>query len=297
MGTQVSAAVRGSSHPWRLLLVMCGLLFANGKAPAGEIEFLDQPISANTFVFCIDTSCSMGWGSPTPIQVVRDAFDSAIHQLGPEDRFSVVTFGNAPSVWSLAAVPATVQSRAAASAWLQNIQVSGASCPTAAMTLALEVAGTGVGFKGVVLTLDGDPHCLPPSLSAGVIAAANPGIPIYLFHGGAYGATLALQSGGVDFLDPTGPPALSVYRRGDVTDDGSVDVVDVVALLSIVFGTTVVGCPDSADIDDNGVINLADPISLLRYLFAAGAPPPLPGPEGCGTVLRGPLGACYAACP
>lgn len=62
------------------------------------------------------------------------------------------------------------------------------------------------------------------------------------------------------------------FRRGDVNEDGSADIADGIALLTVLFGGGSVDCQDSADFNDDGVLDVADPITLFAFLFTGGSP-------------------------
>ncbi|MEM7167740.1 MAG: malectin domain-containing carbohydrate-binding protein [Planctomycetota bacterium] len=89
------------------------------------------------------------------------------------------------------------------------------------------------------------------------------------------------------------------YRRGDFSDDGSVDLLDVVAMLDYLFvGGSAAACPDAADFNGDGAHVLDDVAGLLNYLFNSGAPPPAPGPINCGVGPETSLGLCATnSCP
>ena len=72
-----------------------------------------------------------------------------------------------------------------------------------------------------------------------------------------------------------------VFRRGEVNQDGKINVADVLSLLAASFAGAELQCSDAADANDDGKLNIADPIYLLQYLFRGGDPPPAPFP-GCG---------------
>ncbi|MGE3165612.1 MAG: immunoglobulin domain-containing protein [Planctomycetota bacterium] len=101
------------------------------------------------------------------------------------------------------------------------------------------------------------------------------------------------------------PPAQcgEVFKRGDVNQDGTVNIVDALAGLNYLFipGSAVPQCFDGMDANDDGALNLLDPVSLLLYLFVPGsAPPAAPGPLACGldpTSDALPLCDYTAACP
>ena len=72
------------------------------------------------------------------------------------------------------------------------------------------------------------------------------------------------------------------FRRGDVNQNGGVEIADAIATLGYVFaGSREPGCLDSVDVNADGRINVADAVYLLGYIFAGGAPPSEPFGE-CG---------------
>ena len=91
------------------------------------------------------------------------------------------------------------------------------------------------------------------------------------------------------------PPRL---RRGDVDQNGRVELTDAIRTLDHLFlSFAELLCPDAADVDDSGSLDVTDAIALLLYLFLDGAPPAEPGGQGCGPdpttdPLRGCVGAC-----
>ena len=81
------------------------------------------------------------------------------------------------------------------------------------------------------------------------------------------------------------PPCMSGnFHRGDVRQNGRIDVTDAILILGFLFGGSPVGCQEAADVDDDGQVLVTDAILLLRYLFSDGPPPAPPGPPGepCG---------------
>ena len=78
-------------------------------------------------------------------------------------------------------------------------------------------------------------------------------------------------------------PASGDFRRGDVDDNGVVNVTDAVAILNFLFSATnEPSCKETADVNDDGQVNLTDGVNLLNFLFGGTAPPPDPGPDSCG---------------
>jgi len=77
-----------------------------------------------------------------------------------------------------------------------------------------------------------------------------------------------------------------VFRRGDVNDDGAIDVADAISGLEWLFrGGTQPGCAATANVDGSGGADITDAIYLLTYLFRGGPPPEAPHPAcGPGTL-------------
>jgi len=91
--------------------------------------------------------------------------------------------------------------------------------------------------------------------------------------------------------EPVGRPVL--FRRGDVTAEGELDITDAVKILLTLFaGGFELLCPDAADVDDDGRLLVTDAVRLLGYLF--GGDEPLPPPAfSCGEdPTPDELGAC-----
>ena len=76
------------------------------------------------------------------------------------------------------------------------------------------------------------------------------------------------------------------FVRGDVTQDGGVDIADAVRLLQFLFmGAEEPSCKAAADADNSGALQLTDAVALLNHLFLGGATPAAPFPE-CGSDPR-----------
>lgn len=92
---------------------------------------------------------------------------------------------------------------------------------------------------------------------------------------------------------------LDAFIRGDVNEDGSIDLSDAVLALGHIFNSSAVGCLQTLDANDDESANIADPVYMLGYLFTLGAAPPAPFPA-CGPdpTPTGQLScATNAACP
>ncbi|MCA8961178.1 MAG: hypothetical protein KDC38_11725, partial [Planctomycetes bacterium] len=73
------------------------------------------------------------------------------------------------------------------------------------------------------------------------------------------------------------------YISGDANEDETLDVGDVITLLSILFsGQDQQACDAALDPNGDGSTDIGDAIYLLSYLFSGGPPPVgvFPGPGG-----------------
>lgn len=302
-----SNRMTGSCSPRAILLT---LFLAAGtvgwsQPSGGAITMWGYPFVEQDFVWVLDQSCSMGWGSPLPLQVMKAEVTAAVAQLQPGQRFSVIAFSDSYASFAAVPVDATQANRDAAIAWINGLQPMGGTCLAPAVIAALaSLASVPGNDKAVLVCCDGAPNCPGGATELANIAAANTsGVAIHAFLLGSSSSaatfmqTLAQQNGGI-FVD-TSLPVPPFYRRGDATDDGSVNLVDVIFVLEYLFSQgPLAGCPDAADADASGSLSLTDPIYLLTYLFQQGPTPPPPGPQHCGPWVPGSLGPCVQlSCP
>ncbi|MEM7165495.1 MAG: hypothetical protein AAF581_08525 [Planctomycetota bacterium] len=89
------------------------------------------------------------------------------------------------------------------------------------------------------------------------------------------------------------------FLRGDVNDDGAVNIGDPVALLGFLFSSQAIPCELAADANDDEGVNVADAVFELSVLFGASGeqlPPPVVacgqdptlGALPCGTLMQCP---------
>ena len=85
-------------------------------------------------------------------------------------------------------------------------------------------------------------------------------------------------------------PVVGGFRRMDCNTDGSGDIGDAIAALSILFTGGTMLCEDACDVNDDGEFNIADAIAALSILFSGAAPPPPPigdcGPDPTPDALE-----------
>src|SRR5262245_45738146 len=81
---------------------------------------------------------------------------------------------------------------------------------------------------------------------------------------------------------PALPAADSIFRRGDVNQDGQLDLSDPVKVFNVLFlGDPSPGCDDALDLNDDGALDISDGIYGLAFLFTDGSQPRDPFPD-CG---------------
>jgi len=66
------------------------------------------------------------------------------------------------------------------------------------------------------------------------------------------------------------------FTRGDVNNDGVINIADPISIQNFLFNGQTISCYDAADTNDDGVVNIADSIYLLEYLFSNGPQVPHP---------------------
>lgn len=74
---------------------------------------------------------------------------------------------------------------------------------------------------------------------------------------------------------------LDKFVRGDLSNNGTVDLQDRTLLEQYLFNNGPVICEDVADINDDGQVTFTDATHLTNFLFLGGPPPQPPWPN-CG---------------
>jgi hypothetical protein len=90
-------------------------------------------------------------------------------------------------------------------------------------------------------------------------------------------------------------PALH-FVRGDINQDGGINLTDGVGILNYLFAGAVPPCLAASDYNASGEIVITDAIQLLNFLFLGGPPPAAPFPE-CGTAEGADDTGCVKSCP
>ena len=89
--------------------------------------------------------------------------------------------------------------------------------------------------------------------------------------------------------------APQTFRRGDVSSDGAVDILDTITLLEHLFQGANAPCRAAGDTNDDGKVNIVDAVRIVALLF--GRLEALPAPfEGCGADPTGESLECAMGC-
>lgn len=103
---------------------------------------------------------------------------------------------------------------------------------------------------------------------------------------GSYSVTLSVDGpSGADIITLTDivqviPDGVQ-FIRGDVNNDGSVNIADAIGALDYLFSNGPVTCLSAVDANDDGGTDVADAIAILGYLFSSNGDLSAPFP-GCG---------------
>ncbi len=89
------------------------------------------------------------------------------------------------------------------------------------------------------------------------------------------------------------------FIRGDVNEDGSIDVTDPIVALDYIYGVIdAPSCLQSLDVDADDLIGIGDALALLSYVFGTGSPPPVFPFPSCGVSLPDTFTCLqHSACP
>ena len=127
------------------------------------INFYGASYEGEAFFWCLDQSCSMGWGGGQPIATLRAEMIQAVTSLSSQADFGMVRFHTTHQAWNLTPVRAIPGNKAAAVSWIQSMSADGTTCILPAATTTLQIAAlSNKQFKRLILVGDGVPECPPP---------------------------------------------------------------------------------------------------------------------------------------
>lgn len=148
--------------------------------PPGGGGILEEP-DADSVVFVVDRSCSMGWGSSsieipgmpsaTPWQAAQYELGRAVDNLDGDARFNCVLFNHTFIQWTGVLEDATESNKQSCNSWVQSQYATGGTTYTPPVSAGINI---GQGPPEVVMFLsDGAPNEGPSAV--GSITATNAG--------------------------------------------------------------------------------------------------------------------------
>ncbi|MFN0060021.1 MAG: hypothetical protein ACKVX7_16300 [Planctomycetota bacterium] len=269
-----------------------GLIGANESAPVlCTVEVLARPIIVNCC--SIGTDVELCWTNPlayTSLSILREGVLVASVPAGTtcyvETGVSAGQYGYiiVGHIDAFVSVAATCSVRVLNP--IANLICTANDCLPLTITMNWQLADT---YTAVQIFRNGGMVATVPGTTTSFIDFPPDGPLDYDVIGLSFGAFCAEASAAT--CQPT--PDYPLFVRGDVNNDGLIDVADPISALNYIFAAGVEPvCLDAADANDDGNVNIADPIWLLLYTFAGGIGPlpPFPtlGPDptcdllGCG---------------
>ena len=262
------------------------------------ISFFGQQFEASDFVFCLDTSASMGWSNSDAVQTSETI--SALSQLTPNQSFAIVTHGDEPKVFASTLLPATPANVLAAESFLNGIVPAGNSCMLEGLLETLPLVEQSAGAPLIIFAADGVPNCISPEatlagwVTGNTIGADLATVALPFFANGElqiFTALLQLANddaqGAVEFL------------RGDANGDGFVDIADPIFILRSGFGLICEPfCKSAADASGDSTLEpISDAVTIIAGLFVSGSPPIPPPFPSCGANPSNRLSCFGGSCP
>lgn len=128
-----------------------------------SIVFYGSEYEGDGFFWCIDRSCSMGWGGGAPIATLKQEMTQAVQSLTSRADFSMVAFATNYVVWSQQPQKASPASKSSAITWINGLSPIEATCIAPAGVKTIQIANlSSKRRKAVILVGDGIPECPPP---------------------------------------------------------------------------------------------------------------------------------------
>ena len=128
--------------------------------------------------------------------------------------------------------------------------------------------------------LGAETHVLPAGQTSFTDSNFRPGVTGYLLTPFTLGSEM--KSSACYIRRGAQPGSVTQFLRGDISNDGQLDLADAIFSLESVFLGVPVACKDAADWNDDGQHDISDPIATLSYIFGSGLAPAAPYPA-CGT--------------
>lgn len=277
-----------------LALLLSPFLATDAHGGNGDLSLFGADYAGENFVFCLDSTDA--FATTQDFLFMKEGVIRGLRDLTPQQNFSVVAFGSGVSTFSQAMVPASLANVTLAEIWISNLSAAGAPCLADPLVVSLNIlnfGATGPGQLGsVILFSFALPACPSAADTLSIVAGMNVlQAPIHTIRAPSghssvipFLQTLAADNGGSFQPFPELLPLTEVIR-GDANGDGSVNLADAIAILTVGFGLgTGPICKLAADANDDNVFTpIADATTILGVLFLSGFPPLAAPSPHCGT--------------
>ena len=286
-----------------LALFTLGIVIGAANPASAQVSFsyYGAEFSEEAVVFVIDRGLPMS--SSGQLLTAQEQTTAAIQNLSPNAWFAVAAFNETVTETSPVLQLATPANRTAAIDFVNDLTAVGFGCSDIGYARGFEILEASRGLFDeavpIVLLTTTSSSCAPVSSVAATLATNL---------GGAVARGWAGPSAGwigtsyhIAMFAGSGPDSIqSTFVRGDVNDDGQVNIADAILILQLGFGlTSAPFCRDAADVAADGTLEpISDAVSLLAALFTPGANP-IPAPFPNCDLEAAPNGlTCYGTgCP
>ncbi len=156
----VMASLHSGSEPRIPLdLPSGGLVAGEEEEEAPEvINFYGNFYEGDAFFWCLDRSGSML--ILARLEILKQEISRAVNSLSDQAEFSLVAFSSNTTAWSSSPRLATLDHKAAATAWVNNLVAHGNTCVGSAAVEALGIARRSrLKHRQLIVVSDGLPYC------------------------------------------------------------------------------------------------------------------------------------------
>ena len=141
------------------------------------------------------------------------------------------------------------------------------------------------------MTLRASSHPAGPRLVSAIDTGDVGGVAV----AGPVGYLIATDSATI-FALQVDSEGLAFFRRGDVNDDGAINLSDASSILGALFlGDSQPSCEAASDTNGDNTVEIGDAVFLFNYLFVSGDSPAAPFPT-CGVDTNTTLSCESSSC-
>ena len=136
------------------------------------ISFYGGEYEGDGFFWCLDRSCSMGWGGL--LGILKSEMQESINSLTENSEFSVVAFGDYTTVWSQQPKEATPSNRGQATSFVNTLSAEGSTAMGPAAVQLVNISNMcDKENKQIIILSDGSPNNPGATETLSMISSAN----------------------------------------------------------------------------------------------------------------------------